>query len=53
MISEAVKLGDTSAMFLLGDRYIQALNKMSTSENSKMVVLPGDVVAAVKALVGR
>lgn len=53
MISEAVKLGDTSAMFLLGDRYIQALNKMSTSANSKMVVLPGDVVAAVKALVGR
>jgi regulator of protease activity HflC (stomatin/prohibitin superfamily) len=53
MISEAVKLGDTSAMFLLGDRYIQALNKMATSDNSKMVVLPGDVVAAVKALVGR
>lgn len=53
MISEAVKQGDTSAMFLLGDRYIQALNKMAASENSKMVVLPGDVVGAVKGLIGK
>jgi regulator of protease activity HflC (stomatin/prohibitin superfamily) len=53
MISEAVKQGDTSAMFLLGDRYIQALSKMSTSENSKMVVLPGDVVSAIKGLIGK
>lgn len=53
MISEAVKQGDTSAMFLLGDRYIQALNKMASSENSKMVVLPGDVVSAVKGLIGK
>jgi regulator of protease activity HflC (stomatin/prohibitin superfamily) len=53
MISEAVKQGDTSAMFLLGDRYIQALNKMASSENSKMVVLPGDVISAVKAIVGK
>ena len=53
MISEAVKQNDTSAMFLLGDRYIQALNKMSMSENSKIVVLPGDVVNAVKGLIGK
>ena len=53
MISEAVKQGDTSAMFLLGDRYIQVLSKMSTSENSKMVVLPGDVVSAIKGLIGK
>ena len=53
MISEAVKQGDTSAMFLLGDRYIQALNKVSASANSKIVVLPGDVVSAVKGLIGK
>jgi len=53
MISEAVKQNDTSAMFLLGDRYIQALNKMSMSENSKIVLLPGDVVNSVKGLIGK
>jgi regulator of protease activity HflC (stomatin/prohibitin superfamily) len=37
---------------LLGDRYIHALEKMSTSGNSKIVVMPGDLVSAVKSLVG-
>lgn len=52
MIAEAVKENNNSATFLLGDRYIQAIHKMSTSENSKIVLMPGDVVSAVKALVG-
>jgi regulator of protease activity HflC (stomatin/prohibitin superfamily) len=52
LISEAVKENNSSATFLLGDRYIQALQKMSNSANSKIVVMPGDVVSAVKALVG-
>lgn len=52
LISEAVKENNSSATFLLGDRYIQALQKMSNSDNSKIVVMPGDVVSAVKALVG-
>ena len=52
LISEAVKENNSSATFLLGDRYIQALQKMSHSDNSKIVVMPGDVVSAVKALVG-
>jgi len=52
LIAEAVKENNSSATFLLGDRYIQAMQKLSTSENSKLVLLPGDVVGAVKALVG-
>lgn len=52
MISEAVKENNASATFLLGDRYIQSLQKMSSSNNSKVVVMPGDVVSAVKNLIG-
>lgn len=52
MISEAVKENNTSATFLLGDRYIQTLQKMSNAENSKIVVLPGDIIGAVKGLMG-
>ncbi|MEO1957149.1 MAG: SPFH domain-containing protein [Methylophilaceae bacterium] len=51
-ITAAAKGNDDSATFLLGDRYIQALHKMSTSGNSKIVVMPGDLVGAVKSLVG-
>jgi len=52
MITEAVKENNASATFLLGDRYIQSLQKMADSNNSKIVVMPGDVVSAVKSLVG-
>jgi regulator of protease activity HflC (stomatin/prohibitin superfamily) len=47
-----VKENNSSATFLLGDRYIQAMHKMAESQNSKLVVLPGDLVSAVKNLVG-
>lgn len=52
LIAEAVKENNSSATFLLGDRYIQALQKISDSNNSKIVLMPGDVIGAVKALVG-
>lgn len=52
LITEAVKENNSSAMFLLGDRYIQVLQKMSASDNSKIVVMPGDVIGAVRNLVG-
>lgn len=52
LIAEAVKENNSSATFLLGDRYIQSMIKLSESENSKLVVMPGDIVSAVKALVG-
>jgi len=52
LIGEAVKDSNASATFLLGDRYIQAMQKLSTSENSKLVLLPGDLIAAVKSLLG-
>jgi regulator of protease activity HflC (stomatin/prohibitin superfamily) len=51
-ITEAAKGNDDSATFLLGDRYIQALQKMSSSGNSKIVVMPGDLVGAVKNMIG-
>jgi regulator of protease activity HflC (stomatin/prohibitin superfamily) len=51
-ITEAAKGNNDSATFLLGDRYIQALQKMSSSGNSKIVVMPGDLVGAVKNMIG-
>jgi regulator of protease activity HflC (stomatin/prohibitin superfamily) len=51
-ITEAVKENNASATFLLGDRYIQSMQKMAESNNSKVVIVPGDLVSAVKNLVG-
>lgn len=52
MITDAVKENNTSATFLLGDRYIQTMQKIAESGNSKLVVVPGDIISAVKSLVG-
>lgn len=51
-ITEAVNENNASAMFLLGDRYITSLQKLSSSDNSKIIVMPGDLVGAVKSLIG-
>lgn len=51
-ITEAVKENNSSATFLLGDRYISALQKISASDNSKIVLMPGDLIGAVKNLMG-
>jgi len=51
-ITEAVNENNASAMFLLGDRYITSLQKLSSSDNSKIIVVPGDLVGAVKSLIG-
>ncbi len=52
-ITDAAKENQESATFLLGDRYIQSLQKMSNSNNSKIVVMPGDLVGAVKSIIGK
>jgi regulator of protease activity HflC (stomatin/prohibitin superfamily) len=52
-ISEAVKERDLPTLFLLGDRYINAITKMATSQNSKMVVLPADLPAAIRGMMGK
>lgn len=52
IIGDAVKDSNSSATFLLGDRYIHALQKLSESDNSKLVLMPGDLIAAVRNLVG-
>jgi regulator of protease activity HflC (stomatin/prohibitin superfamily) len=51
-IADAAKDNSTSATFLLGDRYITAMQKLASSTNSKIVIVPGDLVSAVKNLVG-
>ncbi len=58
--SEAIRrvtetLGDKDApmAYLLGEKYIKMLEKMSSSANSKFVVVPSDIQDAVRGLLGR
>jgi len=52
LISENIKDQELPAMFLLGDRYINSLEKISQSQNSKFVIYPADLQGAIKGMLG-
>ena len=52
MISEKISDKELPAMFLLGDRYINSLENMSKSENSKVIVYPADLQSTIKGILG-
>ena len=52
MISDNIQDKELPAMFLLGDRYINSLEKISESPNSKFVIYPADLQGAIKGMLG-
>ena len=53
MVTEAIQDKELPVMYLLGERYIDAVKDMSTSANSKTILLPGDIPATIKGLMGK
>lgn len=51
-ISNSIGGQELPAMFLLGDRYINSLEKISQSQNSKFVIYPADLQGAIKGMLG-
>lgn len=52
MITQKIQDKELPAMFLLGDRYINSLEKISQSQNSKFVIYPADLQNAIKGMLG-
>ncbi|MBK8131638.1 MAG: SPFH/Band 7/PHB domain protein [Gammaproteobacteria bacterium] len=52
LVNEAVGDKELPVLYLLGERYVTALQQMATSQNSKLVMIPGDLPASVKSLLG-
>jgi len=51
-VSSAIEDKELPTMFLLGDRYINTLEKISLSDNSKFVIYPADLQASIKGMLG-
>ncbi len=49
-VNEAIQDKELPAMYLLGEKYVEALGEMGNSQNAKLVVLPGDLPAAVRSI---
>lgn len=52
LVNEAVGDKELPVLYLLGERYVAALQEMASAQNSKLVVIPGDLPAAVRGLLG-
>ena len=51
-VTEAIQGNELPVMFLLGERYVEALKDLSASGNSKFLVLPAELSATLRGLIG-
>ena len=50
LVSKAIGSETAPVYYMLGERYVQALQTLGASDNAKLVVLPGDIREALKGL---
>jgi Membrane protease subunits, stomatin/prohibitin homologs len=51
-VAEATQTGELPVVYLLGEKYIEAMRGIAQSQNGKLVILPADLPAAVRGLIG-
>ncbi|MFH0785016.1 MAG: SPFH domain-containing protein [Pseudomonadota bacterium] len=51
-VTNAIRDNDLPIVYLLGEKYIEALRGVASSPNSKIVLLPGDLPAAIRGILG-
>ena len=51
-VAEASQKGELPLVFLLGQRYVDSMRKMAETDNAKILVLPADLPAAVRGIMG-
>lgn len=53
LVKQAIGNDSVPAMYLLGERYIGAMQNLASSPNAKLVLLPADIQATLAGLLGR
>jgi regulator of protease activity HflC (stomatin/prohibitin superfamily) len=51
-VTEAIQQNELPVVYLLGERYVEALSSMSASQNAKVILMPADIPAAVRGIMG-
>ncbi|MDG5466743.1 SPFH/Band 7/PHB domain protein [Deltaproteobacteria bacterium IMCC39524] len=51
-VTEAITDKELPAMYLLGEKYINSIEKMASSPNAKTVLLPADLPSALRGILG-
>lgn len=53
MVTAAIGDQEMPVVYLLGEKYVKSLEQISKSQNGKTIVLPADLPAAVKGMMGK
>ena len=51
-VTEVIQDNEMPVVYLLGEKYIEAVKEVSTSDNSKIVLMPADIPAAIRGIMG-
>jgi len=51
-VTAAIGDSELPVTFLLGERYVEAVKNLTTSDNAKVILLPADIPAAVRGIMG-
>ena len=51
-VAEAIQNKELPVMYILGEKYVDAIRDMSVSENAKTILLPADLPAAIRGMLG-
>lgn len=51
-VTEAIKDNELPVLYILGEKYVDAVRDLAASDNAKTVVLPADVPAAIRGMLG-
>ncbi len=51
-VTQAIKDHELPVMYILGEKYIDSIRAIATSDNGKTIILPADIPAAVRGIMG-
>ncbi|NLC70847.1 MAG: paraslipin [Desulfuromonadaceae bacterium] len=51
-VTAAIGENELPMMFLLGEKYVEAMKHLATSQNAKTILLPADIPGAIRGLMG-
>ena len=51
-VAEAIQNKELPVMYILGEKYVDAIRDMSKSDNAKTILLPADLPAAIRGMLG-
>ncbi len=51
-VTEAIADNELPVMYLIGEKYVESLRQLATSQNAKVVLMPAEIPSAIRGILG-